>query len=689
MEWFYLGIVIVLILAIFFNVKTFRCFCNSGFVKTIASIMGVLFTIIGIFVGIFAENLTQHSNEYHNRYWFTPKNIIEFPIEQLKYHALQSSALDSLLKDEKVKTGIINDIANKIVLNPDTNKVDYIFVIDKTASGKQNTRIPQKILSELRENVESRIKEQLKYRYKLDTKYFPYREDLLLVSCILAISDSCNQKNIGSQVFVYRGENKDTVEGDFIQIKSDDILTFLKDYKEKYVKHNGFKSKLYTNFNSVINKINHSYLPTNNSKTVITIFSDFLHEDRNTESFEQLNTNIGNFINKIRQSSCSNQEPNVLINLIKLNVNNPTFVNNNKIEETLNLFRKHFHFEHKKTYTESEILEAENINERMAQLTTYIRKDRFYYETLEEKEKISNLIFYYPFSIGKMEQIHSSYVKFKIEGENKNIQPNVSFINISDNSVCPTKFIFRLININTCETITLSEGETNEGEFIKFSLDTTSFYIASIDACKIPNNLVLNIATQGRDSIGCQTIKEQIPIQFKTLTPKILCYVLIISITLFGILLATLLIYFCFRLTICRYAYYKSEHMAKITGWLVAFITGYFAVKVLITLVCYCIELYCIESIDYIHEGSFFLQHSFTFLFLVLILSISLILLISRVYEYKHKNIIHLTFPFPSNCPYRSVGLPPTTATGQDKDVLILWFCFGIVIAFLIFLLKF
>ena len=114
MVYLYLIIALILTLTIAFNVRTFRCFCKSGFVKTITSVMGISITIIGIFVGIFADNLSQHNKTDSNRFWFSPRNIIEFPIKELKHHTIQTDALDSLFENQEEYNSIFKDVVDTL-----------------------------------------------------------------------------------------------------------------------------------------------------------------------------------------------------------------------------------------------------------------------------------------------------------------------------------------------------------------------------------------------------------------------------------------------------------------------------------------------------------------------------------------------------------------------------------------------
>lgn len=767
----YLGIVIVLILTIFFNVRTFRCFCKSGFVKTIASVMGILITIIGIFVGIFADSLLSHyENTYNNRHWFNPRTIISFPIEQLKYHALPTDAFDYPLFTDKHDC-ILKDVIDTLVLQRAPNKVNYIFVVDKTASGKPADNVDQNDLISFRQDIKKELeRKQCKNANEIDcTTRFKFREDLMLVACLNAMCET-KEDIIDCQVIIYNGENNKNDITKFQEIIEYPTMdSFLKEY-------NFIENKRATNFKDIIEKISISNFINDTTKTIITIFSDFFHEDHLTEvTFKELEESIRILKNKILKNKENIKGPNVLLNLVALNYSkNKTPINykikdskdtvtingrfshsfsplndeininirsyldtandinyefdaiatdyntrgipiklktdtasvNNyiqnhitilapndtvdevsKIEETKRLFRKHFHFEYKNIYNEYSITSRNDRIDFMVYLITYIRNDKFIYKKIQEKRSISRLTFRYPFSIGKMESTHSNLVMFDLDSKNP-INTDKAFISIKDNSFFPVNFIFKLHRIRSNEDketdkleLILSNDDEDVPKEIIFHKGDLYRIVFEID--KISDNMIFDIYVQ--DSVSKSVVREQIPIKFKTLLPKILCYIMIVFISMFGILLATLLIYFCFRLTICRYAYHLNEDMAKITGILVAFITGWLAIKVLITLVYYCIELYRIESLDYIHENSFFCQYSFVFLFIVLILVIAFILLISRINEYKHKNMIHSVLP-PINCPYSSENMTSTTNIGQDRIDLSIFLGFGALIGSVMYL---
>jgi hypothetical protein len=554
--------------------------------------MLALFTIVLAFCGFFADDLKHHESKSDNLYWFHPKNIINFPLHQLK-HNVQKDYIE-YWDNDTVPMPIIPDVIDTLYIQPFEEPVHYIFVVDKTISAQANL---QQDIEDFKRITNGRIG----FDVSAKNNKFIDREDFMLACCIdkiLKEDPKCTY-----QVFVYNGEKLTMSERqndkfefeEIIENKNRNIEYFITNYK--YREYNDRQSRN-TNFVSIANKILESLPPcaTNKNKSV-TVFSDFEHEDDVTENFAQLDSAIGALKENLMTPNKKN-EPSILMNLVKLSSGKSKFLHNlspitptswslnpysfehkddnelfhsvaltgnvenhisitinaekidkeNKIEQTLNAFRKHFHFEYQYIYNEFEILVKESITDILSHIVTFIRKDKVHYKHWSKRDSISCLTFYYPFSIGKMDQLHSAFVKFDTKDKDT-IYRNLIFC-ASDNSINHAEFLMRLhdtVNDDKKELI-LTNGEPEE-----FYIDFSHIYQVDIDVDKIPHNMVMDISFQNNKD-STTTIKEQVQIQFKTLLPKFLCYLIILAIILFFILLATLFFYFCYKLAICKYA---------------------------------------------------------------------------------------------------------------------------------------
>ena len=588
---FYICIVVVLILTIGFNARTFRCFCKSGFVKTIGSIMGILLATIFFFCGLFSDTLIQHEEKHasDNLFWFRPKNIVEFPIEELK-HTMQE-------EQDTIKQVLI---ADTIDIQCISESVHYIFVVDKTLDSEKP---PDNKIEDLRKLLKQRIGEN--DSSWLGTKYFIDREDLMLAGCIHKILNE-NKENT-YQVFVYNGEYKNPIPNDpneFLVINTVEFSDFLKTYS--YLEREDRRPRN-TNFKRIADTITNSLKASpilKDKKKVITIFSDLVHEEK-TGNFKTVDKAIHELsilsdISVSRKDMIYNKHVKTVLNLVVLehknkfntaynvntrpyswhessfnnlhgynncqvtcdstcmtridvvlptrnNVENHTYITIQS-QDTIDkdamhyrikdLFLKYFHFCHRYNYREADLFTEDynTLYNYLANIVTFPHIDK-------RTDDRTLITFRYPFMSGKFNELGSTYLKFKQEGD--------YFMSINDNSVAHCDFVMRLIPIQQItneEIIILKKGDTK-----KFNIDTSIVYMAEFDADKLSKNMEWCFSYI--DKSENKIIKESIPIKFVTKIPKTLSYILILMIMVFAILTVSLVFYFSFKLAICGSAY--------------------------------------------------------------------------------------------------------------------------------------
>jgi hypothetical protein len=566
-------------------------------VKTIGAIMGILLTVIGIFVSVFADNLSQYDEK--NLYWFSPNNIIDFTINELKY----------TMQDEDDTIRILK--ADTIDIQPFNEPIHYIFVVDKTLDSKQDREkyidktkfreiIKHRFIAKDPTADTTKLNKNTGSKKSINNKpdnFFDDREDLMLASCILKVYTE-NPDNTW-QVFIYNGELKteeNKYQNEFNVISNSTLSDFLENYG--YQSTDDRRPRV-TNFARIIDTVTNTLEkdPDKNKYRVITIFSDYVHEDKETkvdikkvdDAIHSLGTlphiavnkkgdkhtksvkTLLNLVdleyknnyqtkyeldkskNKIRQNINIKQVPNLIDNKkdtisIKLSAYNKgtndiyitvqSLDTINKIEmydKVKSLFYHYFHFCHHYSFHEFDILK-DTVSQYgyMANIATFPHID-------PKKDPHRTFVtFHYPFMSGKFSELYSTYLKFKQSGE--------FMVSINDNSVVPCDFIMKLSPVTPSPNDTaliLKRGDTK-----RFDISDTVTYMAQFDADRLSKNMEWVFSFQ-EDSTK-QVIKENVPIRFVLKMPKTLCYILILVITLFLLLFVTLIVYFCIKTTMCK-----------------------------------------------------------------------------------------------------------------------------------------
>lgn len=669
MNWIYIVVVLIILIVIGFNTKTFRCFCKSGFVKAIASIMVGILTILGIFIGIFSDTLKQHEDRYvyDNLYWFNSKNIINFPIEELKY----------TLQDEEDTVLVLKTDA--IDIQGFEESVHYVFVVDKTLDSEKKPNKDKEKIEDLRDLLKQRLEQYDQLgtynRIWLNTYNFKDREDLILAGCILKILLENIQENKKNtyQVFVYNGEhtagcwrshydqrikNKiyDGYEFEIIE-NLDTLNNDLFDFFLKYSLHNRYREDRIcrnSNFKRIVDTITNS-LKANpsvkNKKKVITIISDLVHEEK-TADFKDVETSISNLssiphVSISKKDTKYNKEVKTVLNLVDLEYKNKD--NTAMHDAVKDLFHKYFHFCHHYNYHELGILgDTFSQYNHLVNIATFPHKDN-------KKDTARTLItFRYPFMSGKFNELYSTYLKFKQEGN--------FIMSINDNSVVPCDFVMKLTPCTKTKHSTTTD-ETDEDCLIlkknntkHFYIDSTITYMAQFDADKLSKNMEWSFFYQD----GNKTIKENVTITFVTKMPKTLCYIMILMITIFYVLLLTLTIYFSFKLLICR----RITIQKRLWSSIFVSISAILLVIILGNLIGnYVKELCNIEK-------------SFLVCYILLTVTIIVLLIILIVHEVRYKIVLHDNNGTANyrllQCPYNQNVIFPSIAATPDNTVLIL-----------------
>jgi hypothetical protein len=265
------------------------------------------------------------------------------------------------------------------------------------------------------------------------------------------------------------------------------------------------------NFVKIIDEISKKSVLLEERKNIVVIVSDFYHET-NTDSFYALE----NSLKKLSKEAGDN----LIMNLIVLagKSNNEQY----NIDKTRLLINEYCKFVYYYEYEQGTLLNHENINSYMSSVVKYPQKD-----TLQK------VVFYYPFEGNKYEEIKKTKIKFKKGGN--------FTLNIRNESLFPQPIFMQMTLDNNEEKSILFKSDYPIVE----TINNDCPYTAQIQAVDIPKNAFLEISSSSSKR------KNQIPIVFRELVPKTVCYVLVLAYTLCALLLCACFLFFAMKFKAC------------------------------------------------------------------------------------------------------------------------------------------
>jgi hypothetical protein len=286
----------------------------------------------------------------------------------------------------------------------------------------------------------------------------------------------------------------------------------MKTYIDKIEKV-AFPNQRYTNFAKIIDEIQKKSVLLENRKSIVTIISDFYHET-NTDSFYALE----NSIKKLTKQAGDN----LIMNLIVLagKSNNEQYI----IDKTKLLISEYCKFVYYYEYEQGTLLNQANISSYISSVVKY-----------PQRNMQRRIVFYYPFEGDKYEEIKKTKIKFESEG--------IYTLNIRNESLYPKSIFMQLTSDNDKEDKILLKSDYPVVE----TINNNYTYTAQIQTENIPRNVFLEISNSS------SKIKNQIPIVFRELVPKTVCYVLVLAYTLCSLLLCIYLFFFAKKFKICKH----------------------------------------------------------------------------------------------------------------------------------------
>ncbi|MCL2312737.1 MAG: hypothetical protein FWC41_09690 [Firmicutes bacterium] len=526
-------IFLITIVILCYFVQITRCFFQRGFVRTIVGILLTLFAVIAFFFSLHAGILSQYhksindkKDDKHGLYWFNPCNIVNYPIEQLKNHDFSVSYIDE-----------ISTYAEK--------PVNYIFVVDNSLSTLDNTDENVKKTIENHRLALVRATDRNKHsclkQGSIEQSVLKLNKpsDFLLVSFVNQLYLN-NNTDVHYSVAIYNGErykdNKKIYTDDEIvePISSMAInkneypfCLFINQYIDKIGKVT-FPKERRTNFVKIIDGIQIKSVLREDCKNIITIISDFYHET-NTDSFFALENSIKNLSKQAGD--------NFIVNLVVLAGKQSNNKQYDDINKTKSLINEHCKFVYYYEYAQGTLLNQRDINSYISSVVKYPQRDT--------SQKI---VFYYPFDGDKYEEIKKTKIKFTKGGNYT--------LNIRNESLFSTPIFLKLTyDDNNDDNILIR----NDYPIIE-RINNEYTYTAQIQTVNIPKNVFLEISNTS------SKVKNQIPIVFRELVPKTVCYVLVLAYSLCALLLCICLLFFAMKFKVCKHTDDMYLHMKKKKG---------------------------------------------------------------------------------------------------------------------------
>ncbi len=297
--------------------------CKQRFSKIVASALVLLLALVAFIFGIHADIFSSYdkfSSRLDRSYnWFSPYDIVSFPIDQYKLnkHIFHENTIN-------IDTLFISGFSRKVSI-----------VIDKTSSTIPDT-FTKRISRGLRERLVGNL--QASSQNELPLKYDSISvEDLLVMSSIRLLAlDKSIKTNI--EIFFYWGNGKFTSTSDKDELLDpDDFNSLIRRYYETL--NNGIQANRginhNTNFGNIAGKLVQpcSFGDTSGADTTfrsLFVVSDFAHEQKSGTSFADLRTRFDSLGNNFKINQ---------VTLIRLKGadNNPA-----DVAETINIFRENF-----------------------------------------------------------------------------------------------------------------------------------------------------------------------------------------------------------------------------------------------------------------------------------------------------------------------------------------------------------
>lgn len=590
MNWYYyIGVGLLFIALCILTRRVIRCLFKSGFYGKTIEIALVLFTVVAFFFSLFSGTLSEHHKDKNNDpyYWFRLQNIFEFPIEQLKNHE----------KVDITNKNICDTINNTILSKAE--KINYIFVIDKTASNEQKVENEEWIQT---------IKQTLLKKFNpFVVKKLKYHSDVLSMGML-----SILPKNIDYKIVLYNGSSaiykstKDSLQKNMpINKGNRNFEDILKDYTDK-LDIEIDKSKQKTKIDDIIAIIDNDSIYNKNSLNAVFIFSDFLPDDRRwsklnydinklyqkgseklfvnlcvleteqvriqqTEHIDTIEKGKIKSINYERSKDTTIEQINKSIRTV---IDNQNIDNDNQTEynkrrekeyEIINAKQKTI-IEHLKTGKDIE--DIEKTLSYFKGNSTYIKfysfkqgsilgdlsdkseeeiKTYLYSIVYTSNETTDSLCFYYPVSYGKFNKTNAVKIRFKEEG--------TFTLSIRNESFYKTPIALQLKQLhNKDSVINLKIDDISA----KYYISDTCMYICNIQTDNMPSDIYLEMSNEQG--------KRRMPILFKELIPKTFCIAMIFIYTLIILLFFSCIAIFLMKFYLCIIKRYDCKSWVWIIG---------------------------------------------------------------------------------------------------------------------------